>query len=236
MKVSENVWAITHKEGGRVGAYIWRNRIHGLILFDTGVHEYAENIAECIYQEIGEPLTAVKHIFVTHAHTSHIKGLEWIGGWYKAVTYASQRELDIITGKSKMQKVGFKRPKPWNWEVAKLQLGINLGLGQVDPYVTRLDRVENGNLRFGVTCIGTPGHTPGHMSYWIEEEGVLVTGDCVATWPSLGRGWNSFDLDEKQSQRSVQMLGELRGVRVVCPGHGEPITEGAEDILREIGK
>ena len=32
----------------------------------------------------------------------------------------------------------------------------------------------------------TPGHSPGHLSFWWEEHRFLVAGDAVATWP-IGR-------------------------------------------------
>ncbi len=83
--------------------------------------------------------------------------------------------------------------------------------------------------------IPTPGHTPGSVSFFWRERGVLAVGDAIATWPSFLPGWPGFNLDEGLYQRSLQNLISLEPA-VVCPGHGAPITENTprriESLLR----
>lgn len=39
------------------------------------------------------------------------------------------------------------------------------------------DVLEAGGYR--LTAVATPGHTPGHLCFWMEEQGVMFTGDHV---------------------------------------------------------
>lgn len=73
--------------------------------------------------------------------------------------------------------------------------------------------------RYTLECVFTPGHTPGHMCFWMEQEGVMFLGDHVlfditpniTSWAgvpdSLGNYLRSLDL--------------IRGypIRVPLPAH-----------------
>ncbi|WP_022670632.1 MBL fold metallo-hydrolase [Hippea alviniae] len=76
--------------------------------------------------------------------------------------------------------------------------------------------------RFIFEVIETPGHTPGSISLYQAEEGVLFSGDTLF-YESVGRwdlvGGNEFDL-----LRSVNRLLKLPKETVVYPGHGRETT------------
>lgn len=75
--------------------------------------------------------------------------------------------------------------------------------------------VEAGRVR--VRAIHTPGHTPDHMCYLAEPDGLLFTGDTV-----LGRGTSVIDPpdgDMGAYMRSLETLRELEPA-VIYPGHG----------------
>lgn len=75
--------------------------------------------------------------------------------------------------------------------------------------------VEAGRVR--VRAIHTPGHTPDHMCFLAEPDGLLFTGDTV-----LGRGTSVIDPpdgDMGAYMRSLETLRELEPA-VIYPGHG----------------
>ena len=71
----------------------------------------------------------------------------------------------------------------------------------------------------------TPGHTPGHCAFALEDRGVIFSGDALVTRDNVsGRTgpqpirWND---DQEQARASYERLFALPA-DVVLPGHGEP--------------
>ncbi|MBC8089559.1 MAG: MBL fold metallo-hydrolase [Phycisphaerae bacterium] len=85
----------------------------------------------------------------------------------------------------------------------------------------------------GITVIGTPGHLPGHASFWLPERGVLFAGDTLASVGGLGMLPSSLQHDVAQVKRDVQRLAGLAPSSICC-GHGPPITRDAASRLRAI--
>jgi glyoxylase-like metal-dependent hydrolase (beta-lactamase superfamily II) len=76
-----------------------------------------------------------------------------------------------------------------------------------------------------------PGHSPGHVAYLDATSHVLFTGDTA----QLGPMYACFEgSDPKAFAHSVKRLAALEGVRTICPGHNEVITE--QDWLRELAE
>jgi hypothetical protein len=87
-------------------------------------------------------------------------------------------------------------------------------------------------------CIPTPGHTPGHVSYFRPADRVLISGDAVVTFkigslsglirqqPGLsGPPWYTT-WNRRAVRESIDRLARLRPT-VLAGGHGIPMT-GAE--------
>lgn len=80
------------------------------------------------------------------------------------------------------------------------------------------------------TVIDTPGHTPGHVTFWDEREGVLILGDVLRNmaYLTLQKGLREppdlLTLDPAQNRASARKLAGLRP-RVVLFGHGPPLRD-----------
>jgi len=76
-------------------------------------------------------------------------------------------------------------------------------------------------------CIHTPGHTPGSMSFYFEQDSLLIAGDTLFLG-SVGRtdlpGGNTAQLTESIQQR----LYTLDESAMVITGHGPATTLGDE--------
>jgi hydroxyacylglutathione hydrolase len=89
-------------------------------------------------------------------------------------------------------------------------------------------RLTEGERVGSFTVIETPGHTAGHVSFWREEDGVLVLGDVLANlsindkWVILREPERIFSLDPAQNRRSAQRLAQLEP-KLICFGHGRPL-------------
>ena len=68
----------------------------------------------------------------------------------------------------------------------------------------------------------TPGHTPGHCSFWDQARGMLFSGDAAYQ----GAMFSCFaECDVQATVESARRLAALRGVRMVCPGHLESFAD-----------
>jgi glyoxylase-like metal-dependent hydrolase (beta-lactamase superfamily II) len=93
----------------------------------------------------------------------------------------------------------------------------------------------------GWRAVFTPGHTAGHISFFRDEDRVLIAGDAVITIDQQHatklltqvREFHGppqyFTPDWEQAHRSIRTLADLRPF-TVATGHGLPIA--GEDVPR----
>jgi glyoxylase-like metal-dependent hydrolase (beta-lactamase superfamily II) len=85
----------------------------------------------------------------------------------------------------------------------------------------------------GLRVVETPGHTPGHLSFWEEETRVLILGDVlfhrnpVTLRRGLAEPFQFATHDRAANLRSARRLLELEP-EVICFGHGAPLTDPDE--------
>lgn len=91
------------------------------------------------------------------------------------------------------------------------------------------DRVEVDGLT--VDVLATPGHTSDSVSFLLEADGALLTGDTV-----LGRGTTVVAQPDGDlgayldSLRLMRRTANERGVRRLLPGHG-PVIDSPGEVL-----
>ena len=105
-----------------------------------------------------------------------------------------------------------------------LVIGAAADAGRIpglDRPVREGDRIAIGTST--ATVLETPGHTPGHVSFHLPEEGIIFVGDTLFAG-SIGR--TDFPGGSyTQLIRSVQeKIFTLDGDTVVYPGHGPRTT------------
>jgi glyoxylase-like metal-dependent hydrolase (beta-lactamase superfamily II) len=93
--------------------------------------------------------------------------------------------------------------------------------------------LADGDEVFGLRALTTPGHTPGHISVFDPSTGVLVAGDALRTTNGLQGSDPQYTDNASDAAASVKKLA-LLDVRVILPGHGDPLTSGASDALRKL--
>jgi glyoxylase-like metal-dependent hydrolase (beta-lactamase superfamily II) len=107
------------------------------------------------------------------------------------------------------------------------------GIGEITaPTKIDIDLNTLEELHFGNTTmkiIHTPGHTPGHVSLYNEEMGVVLTGDTLFR-ESIGRtdlpGGDYSWIMHSILDKLIVLGDEVK----VYPGHGEETTIGHESL------
>jgi glyoxylase-like metal-dependent hydrolase (beta-lactamase superfamily II) len=84
--------------------------------------------------------------------------------------------------------------------------------------------LDTGSVR--LQTIHTPGHSPESFCFYIEDEGILFTGDTI-----LG-GTTTAVQDLSAYMRSLALIRDLPNLQVLCPGHG-PVIRNPVQVIDE---
>lgn len=69
----------------------------------------------------------------------------------------------------------------------------------------------------GCRVLQTPGHTPGHLSLWMEKENLVITGDAMVVEKGKPAVANpQFALDLQEAEKSFKKLLNLKAGQYYC--------------------
>ncbi len=168
----------------------------GLVAMDNAMH------ADTIRREMGklnlrpEDVTAV---FLSHTDAEH-------AGEFKvfpnAKVYMAREEARMVNGST--------------YRVPVLLMKNSISV----PYATLVDGQEMDVCGVKIRCILTPGHTPGSMSYVVNDT-MLFGGDTLnlrnGRIDVLDKGFVNMDIDAMM--KSITRLSKLSGIRYVVTLH-----------------
>jgi len=205
----------------------------GLYVIDTFYDDDAQLFLDEIAQ-IGRSPRDIKHILMTHGHRGHLGGLATLKRLSGAPVYGHSWEADIIAGERPFQNPSIFAFNPiQTWPITT----IGQIMAPFNPFEgVPVDQLIDEGDQVGVMeVLHTPGHTPGHLSFYWPERKALFTGDSFVTWPKVVPGWKSTMLNEPQSWESLRHMAAL-DVEVIGPGHGDSITRDGGEVLRALGR
>lgn len=176
------------------------------IIVDPGAE--SQKIIQYIQTKKLKPLA----ILLTHAHFDHIGALDVIRNQYHIPAYIHEKEADWLKDPELNGSQRWFPDEPVILNPAEHILKGEQELA-IGPFVFQL--------------FETPGHSPGSISYYLKEQGMVFSGD-VLFLNSIGR----TDLpggNHAQLLKSIEVkLLPLADDTIVCPGHGPVTTIGDE--------
>jgi glyoxylase-like metal-dependent hydrolase (beta-lactamase superfamily II) len=202
------------------------------VLVDTGMPTSRGAILRAAEKRFG-PDVAPSAIVLTHGHFDHVGTVRELASHWDVPVYAHELELPYLTGRS-----DYPPPDPTvgGGALARVasrffpESGIDLGWrAHTLPEDGRIPNLPAWRW------IHTPGHTPGHVSLFRDDDRVLIAGDafvtqrqesllCVATRrQEVWRPPAYFTPDWSAARRSVQALARLEPA-VAATGHGIPMS------------
>lgn len=101
---------------------------------------------------------------------------------------------------------------------------LSLNFGARSPGIAPDIILGEGDIVGELKVLHTPGHTPGSICLFSEQDRVLFSGDTVFSDGCFGR----YDFpggSRKELARSIDRLAFL-DVEGLYPGHGEPVEQG----------
>ena len=200
---------------------------NGNTLVDTGLPGQAEAIGAAL-TEVGIGVRDLKRIIFTHQDLDHVGSGAALVRQSGAKVFAHPADAAHIDGSLKPLK-----PTP---EMLERRPQMREVLERLEP--VRVDEhLEDGDrldLAGGTRIIFTPGHTPGHLSLYLERPKILVAGDALTAEGGHLNGPNPpLTLDVRAAVRSVRRLADLEIDIIVCY-HGGVVGEDASGQLRRV--
>lgn len=221
-----------------VNAYFVQNSDGEFVLVDSGVRPALAQL-KAAAAELGRPPVA---IVLTHGHIDHVGCAGELARAWNVPVYAGRLEKPFLTG------VDFYPPGDPTVGGALAQVSRTLPPQKFDISDVLEIYPEDGKLDVlkGWQIIETPGHSPGHVSLWHEDDRVLLAGDalCTADMDSVvgmatlkptqfARGGTPFVPDWGEMRHSLGKLADLEPATVAA-GHGIPMTGGdVPQLLRD---
>jgi glyoxylase-like metal-dependent hydrolase (beta-lactamase superfamily II) len=187
------------------------------VLVDAGFVGHAEQTREWAEAQAGERVGMVVN---THWHADHVGGnaaLQAVG----AEIAASAPDAEAVARRDPGCCLAEYLDQP------------------VAPYTVDRSLEDAQVLRAGQAdwqVVRTPGHTPGHLSLWQPEDGLLAVGDALSDYDV---GWIASALDGPEAAAtavaSLERLDALRP-RVLLPAHGHMPNDPAAALIKARGR
>jgi hydroxyacylglutathione hydrolase len=183
-----------------------------------------ENEEECVIIDPGgEGEKLIQHlqskkwkplaILLTHAHFDHIGAVDTLRDYYHIPVYIHEKEAKWLFDPALNGSQSFLP-------------GQLIRLKPADQILTNETELKIGNFSFHL--FETPGHSPGSVTYYLKEKGMIFSGD-VLFQGSIGRT-DLIGGNQDQLMKSIHTkLLVLPEDTIVLSGHG-PITTLVDEM------
>ncbi len=214
-----------------VNAYVWHPRADQRgagepILFDTGLPWSGRALVASLIA-LGCQPTEVRTIAITHDDVDHAGRLVSLRAVSGATVVAHALEAPRLGRATWRDLPGLQARGNVSKAIGRL---MSRWLPHRPVVVTRI--VQDGDaLPGGWIVVHTPGHTPGHASYFHPERRILIAGDALGSARNGRlRAPQAFATeDPATATASVRKLAAL-APDVICFGHGPEVHDAAETL------
>jgi glyoxylase-like metal-dependent hydrolase (beta-lactamase superfamily II) len=208
IRIAKGVWQLSSFKKNLFNAYLLED-----VLVDAGTRWAAGRILSQIRGR------GVKLVALTHCHPDHQGSAAQICSRLQIPLACHELEAPAMEGRTPMQP-----------DIGIVRLGQRVWAG-ADRRVDRF--LKEGDMVGGFRVIETPGHSPGHISFFRDSDRVLIAGDVLANVHfftgkhGLRLPPSRFCTAPADNREAVLRLADLDPA-IVCFGHGPPLRDGAE--------
>ena len=198
------------------------------VLVDAGLPGTRQVIEHAIAERFGQGARP-SAVVLTHGHIDHVGALEALAAAWEVPVYAHPHEFPYLNGTS-----SYPPPDPHVGGGLMATFSTLFPRGPIDVKRWLHALPEDGTVPGmpGWQWLHTPGHAPGHVSFWREADRAMIAGDAFITTaqeslyaaavsqePELHGPPMYFTPDWHAARLSVQKLAGLRP-ELAMTGHG----------------
>ena len=206
-RLAPGVWRVKELPAPTINVYLAEN-----VLIDAGRKWDKRRIfADLEAVEIGE-------VALTHVHPDHQGCAKWVCEARKVPLACHADDVEAMEGRAPVGSGKAVLPRIYD----KIWTG--------PPH--KVDRVLNeGDEVGGFRVVHAPGHSPGEVIFFREEDRVAICGDVIrnisylSLRTRLAEPPDNLTPDPAENRRSIRRLAELEP-NVILPGHGPAVTDG----------
>lgn len=197
------------------------------VLIDAGLRGFDRTIMAAAAEFVRSD-AAPDAVVLTHGHFDHVGSLDALLERWRVPVFAHRMERPYLSGESP-----YPPPDPLVGRGAMALLSRLYPRGPIDiaPHLQLLS--EDGTVPSMPEWrwVGTPGHSPGHVSLFRERDRTLIAGDAVVTTkqeslvavaaqrPEMHGPPAYFTHNWRLAAKSVRLLAALQP-EVLATGHG----------------
>ena len=214
--VAEGVWVV-QGQPARCNVYLLEDE-GGVTMFDAGARTMTRSVAKAAAK-----LGGLRRIVLGHGHTDHrgtapaldvpvichpaeVEDAEGSGGF----RYWPEGLAGVPFGHRQIHRLMHRR----FWDGGPVK---------IDSTVTEGDEVA------GFRVIELPGHAPGQIGLWRENDRLALVSDCFYTLDIWGRDSDAhvpfpvYNYDTEQARESIRKLADMEPA-IAWPGHAKPVS------------
>jgi glyoxylase-like metal-dependent hydrolase (beta-lactamase superfamily II)/ketosteroid isomerase-like protein len=223
--VAEGVWVV-QGQPGRCNVYLIEDE-GGVTLFDAGARTMTRALARA-----GAKLGGIRRVVLGHGHTDHRGAAPGL----QVPVLCHAEEVQDAEGSG-----GFRywpaQLKGLPFAHRPMHLLLHRYAWDGGP-VKIADTVSEGDEVAGFTVLHIPGHAPGQIALWREQDRLALSSDCFYTLDMWGRDCPPrvpaalYNYDTEQARASVRKLAALEPA-AAWPGHARPVTGDVRGQLEQ---
>ena len=238
-RIEEGIWQISLAWSNVW--ILWEGGDSEITLIDTGLQKDLDALRAGL-QQIGADAAQVRTVLLTHAHCDHAGN----------AAYFAERSATVQLHPAEMPFLSAPRRTYIPTGAALLTrpfTALAFAIGEARYPVQRIAHdlvgvtaeetipAPGGSLRM-VPC---PGHTPGHIAFYRERDGILFSGDAVMNIIPIRREVGLslpirfLSSDWEQGKASARRLADL-APSLLLSGHGPPLREETAHRLHSWAK
>lgn len=216
---------------------LWEGGNSEAALIDSGLQEDREALRAAL-QQIGIAEAQVRSVLLTHAHCDHAGNAAYFAGQSATVRLHEDEAPFLSIPRRTYVPHGMAcllRPHTaLAFAIGEARYPVErMAQGLVRLAANDTIQAPGGLLR----VVPSPGHTPGHIAFLRESDGVLFSGDAVMNIIPIRRviglslPIRFLSADWEQAKFSARRLADL-APRLLLSGHGPPLRQDTAERLQ----